>query len=150
MIWDLLSEIKMRVLMLLHFFKMISNLVFLTSSNDVLISQIVSTVSKSKESKLENMSREIESFIKNEFKSIEDNIKEKAKKISIVLIDSFFTKLNEPLESLTQKLKSEESILLEQINKFGSNDENRAELSVNIHKKIKKMNAISNKIQGLF
>jgi len=123
---------------------------FLTSSNDVLISQIVSTVSQSKESKLENMSREIESFIKNEFKSIEDNIKEKAKKISIVLIDSFFTKLNEPLEGLTQKLKSEESILLEQINKFGASDENRAELSVNIHKKIKKMNAISNKIQGLF
>jgi len=123
---------------------------FLTSSNDVLISQIVAEVSKSKESKLEEMSLSIESFIKNEFKSIEDNIKEKAKKISTVLIESFFQTLNEPLEMLSQKLKNEESILLEQINKFGTSEENRAELSVNIHKKIKKMNTIANKIQGLY
>ena len=123
---------------------------FLTSSNDVLISQIVVEVSKSKESKLEEMSLSIESFIKNEFKSIEDNIKEKAKKISTVLIESFFQTLNEPLEMLAQKLKNEESILLEQINKFGTSEESRAELSVNIHKKIKKMNTIANKIQGLY
>jgi len=96
------------------------------------------------------MSLSIEFFIKNEFKSIEDNIKEKAKKISTVLIESFFQTLNEPLEMLAQKLKNEESILLEQINKFGTSEESRAELSVNIHKKIKKMNTIANKIQGLY
>jgi GTP-binding protein EngB required for normal cell division len=123
---------------------------FLTSSNDVLISQIIDVVSKSKESKLHEMSRDIESFIKNEFKSIEDNIKDKAKKISTILIDTFLQTLNEPLEMLDQKLKNEESLLLSQIDKFGTNDENSAELSINIHNKIKNMNSMSNKIQGLF
>lgn len=123
---------------------------FLTSSNEVLVSQIVEAVAQSKESKLQELSRDIEAFIKNEFTSIEENIKEKAKKISAVLIDSFFITLNEPLERLDKKLKNEESILLEQINTFTTNEENRAEISVKIHKKIKKMNSIANKIQGLY
>jgi len=123
---------------------------FLTSSNEVLISQIVNVVAQSKESKLQELSRDIESFIKNEFTSIEENIKEKAKKMSAVLIDAFFITLNEPLERLAKKLKNEEMILLEQINKFTTNEENRAEISINIHKKIKKMNSIANKIQGLY
>jgi len=123
---------------------------FLTSSNEVLISQIVAQVAQSKESKLQELSRDIESFIKNEFTSIEENIKEKAKKISAVLIDSFFITLNEPLERLDKKLKNEELILLEQINSFGKNEDNRVETSVTIHKKLKTMNSIANKIQGLY
>jgi len=123
---------------------------FLTSSNEVLVTQIVNVVSKSKESKLEELSLHIEGFIKNEFKSIEDNIKKKAKEISIILIDSFFATLNEPLLSLEQKLASEEEILASQISKFNENEENKAEVSISIHKKIKKMNTISNKIQGLY
>jgi tRNA U34 5-carboxymethylaminomethyl modifying GTPase MnmE/TrmE len=123
---------------------------FLTSSNEVLVSQIVNTVSKSKESKLEELSREIESFIKSEFKSIEDNIKKKAKEISIILIESFFATLNEPLLLLEQKLSTEEDILGSQISKFNENEENKAEVSISIHNKIKKMNLISNQIQGLY
>ena len=123
---------------------------FLTSSNDVLISQIVNAVSKSKESKLLELSRKIEIFIKDEFVYIEENIKEKAKKISVVLIDSFFNTLNEPLFILTEKLKNEEEILSYQISKYSTNEEDRAQLSINIHKKIKNMNTISNKIQGLY
>ena len=123
---------------------------FLTSSNEVLVTQIVNAVSKSKESKLENLSRDIENFIKNEFKSIEDNIKKKAKEISIILIDSFFATLNEPLLHLEQKLSNEEEILASQISKFTENEENKADVSINIHKKIKKMNTISNQIQGLY
>lgn len=123
---------------------------FLTSSNEVLVTQIVSAVSKSKDSKLEELSRDIENFIKNEFKSIEDNIKKKAKEISIILIDSFFTALNEPLLLLEQKLTNEEEILASQISKFSDNEDNKAEMSINIHKKIKKMNMMANKIQGLY
>ena len=123
---------------------------FLTSSNEVLVTQIVNAVSKSKDSKIEELSREIELFIKNEFQSIEDNIKKKAKEISIVLIDSFFYTLNEPLLLLEQKLKNEEEILEHQISKFSDNEENKAELSISIHKKIKQMNQYSNQIQGLY
>ena len=123
---------------------------FLTSSNEVLVTQIVSAVSKSKDSKLEELSRDIENFIKNEFKSIEDNIKKKAKEISIILIDSFFTALNEPLLLLEQKLTNEEEILASQISKFSDNEDNKAEMSISIHKKIKKMNMMANKIQGLY
>ena len=123
---------------------------FLTASNEVLVTQIVNAVSKSKDSKIEELSREIENFIKNEFQSIEDNIKKKAKEISIILIDSFFTTLNEPLLHLEQKLKNEETILASQLEKFNENEDNKAELSINIHKKIKKMNNVSNQIQGLY
>jgi len=123
---------------------------FLTASNEVLVTQIVNAVSKSKDSKIEELSREIENFIKNEFQSIEDNIKKKAKEISIILIDSFFTTLNEPLLHLEQKLKNEETILASQLEKFNENEDNKAELSINIHKNIKKMNSVSNQIQGLY
>jgi len=123
---------------------------FLTSSNEVLVTQIVTAVSKSKDSKIEELSREIENFIKNEFESIEENIKKKAKEISIILIESFFTTLNEPLLLLEQKLSNEEEILASQISQFSANEVNKADVSINIHKKIKKMNNISNKIQGLY
>jgi len=123
---------------------------FLTSSNEVLVSQIVTAVSKSKDSKIEELSRDIENFIKNEFKSIEENIKKKAKEISIILIDSFFATLNEPLSLLEQKLSNEEEILSSQIAQFSANEENKAEVSIGIHKKIKKMNTMANKIQGLY
>ncbi len=123
---------------------------FLTSSNEVLVSQIVNSVSKSKQSKIEELSREIELFIKNEFTSIEENIKKKAKEISIILIESFFTTLNEPLLLLEQKLKNEEELLSSQISKSTNNEENKADISIAIHKKIKKMNSYANKIQGLY
>lgn len=123
---------------------------FLTASNEVLISQIVTAVSKSKESKLEELTREVGGFVKKEFKTIEDNIKEKANTVSNLLIDSFFKALNEPLLLLQQKLKNEEEILASQLSDFGVDGENRAELSINIHKKIKEMNVISNKIKGLY
>jgi len=123
---------------------------FLTSSNEVLVTQIVGAVSKSKDSKIEELSMDIENFIKNEFKSIEDNIKKKAKEISIILIDSFFATLNEPLLLLEQKLTNEEEILASQISKFSDNEDNKAEMSISIHKKIKKMNMMANKIQGLY
>jgi hypothetical protein len=123
---------------------------FLTSSNEVLISQIVSAVSQSKESKMESLSKEIGGYIQKEFKAIEDNIKQKANTVSNLLIDSFFEALNEPLNLLKQKLKNEEEILASQISGFDSTDESRAEQSINIHKKIKQMNVMTNKIKGLY
>jgi len=123
---------------------------FLTSSNEVLISQIVTAVSKSKASKMEDLSCDIELFIKNEFKSIEDNIKTKAKQISTILLESFFDTLNEPLIHLEQKLRNEEEMLFSQIEKFNINEDNKAEVSISIHKKLKEMNSMSNKIQGLY
>jgi predicted GTPase len=123
---------------------------FLISSNDVLISHIIKAISKSKQSKLLELSGEIEIFIKDKFIYLEKDIKEKARKISVVLIDSFFNALNEPLFIFKEKLKNEEKILFDQISKYSTNEEVRAELSINIHKKIKNMNTISKKIQGLY
>ena len=122
---------------------------FLTSSNEVLISQIVEAVSNSKASKLTQLDLEIESYIRNEFSSIEQDIKEKAKKVSKLLIDSFFQTLNAPLKAVEQKMINDEKIIQNQIKSFEENDNNRAELSINIHKKIKKLDATSNNIKGL-
>lgn len=122
---------------------------FLTSSNEVLISQIVNAVSTSKASKLTQLDIEIESYIKNEFTSIEQDIKSKAKKVSKVLIESFFQTLNAPLKTVEQKMINDEKIIQNQIASFENNDKNRATLSIDIHKKIKKLDAINNNIKGL-
>lgn len=123
---------------------------FLTSNNEVLISQVTDAVSKSKDGKLNELDREIEALIKNQFTSIEEDIKSKAKKVSNILIESFFTTLNAPLKSFEQKLKNDEEILQNQINSFEENDKNRAQLSIDIHKNIKKLENISTTIKGLY
>ena len=123
---------------------------FLTSNNEVLVSLVIEAVSKSKDSKLNELDREIEVLIKNQFTSIEEDIKTKAKKVSIHLIESFFTTLNAPLKSFEQKLKNDEEVLQNQINSFEENDKNRAQLSIDIHKNIKKLENISTTIKGLY
>ena len=122
---------------------------FLTSNNEVLISQVIEAVSKSKDSKMNELDREIEVLIKNQFTSIEADIKEKAKKVSSFLIESFFTTLNAPLKTFEQKLKNDEEILQNQINSFEENDKNKAQLSIDIHKNIKKLENVSKTIKGL-
>ena len=123
---------------------------FLTSNNEVLISQIIDAVSKAKDTKLNELDREIELLIKYKFTSIEEDIKVKAKKVSNLLIESFFTTLNAPLKSFEQKLKNDEKLLQNQISSFEENDKNRAQLSIDIHKNIKKFENISTTIKGLY
>ncbi len=122
---------------------------FLTSNNEILISQITGAVSKSKAAKLNELDREIENFIKGQFKGIEENIKTKANKVSNHLVETFFETLNAPLNRVKQKLEDEENILQNQIKSFEDNDKNRANLSIEIHKKIKNLKQISSDIKGL-
>ena len=122
---------------------------FLTSNNEVLISQIIDAVSKAKDSKMNELDREIELLIKNQFASIETDIKTKAKKVSTLLIESFFSTLNAPLKTFEQKLKNDEEMLQNQINSFEENDKNKAQLSIDIHNNIKKLENISKTIKGL-
>ncbi|MDN5111467.1 dynamin family protein [Aliarcobacter butzleri] len=122
---------------------------FLTSNNEVLISQIIDAVSKSKDSRINELDREIEALISTQFTSIEDDLKVKAKKVSNMLIDSFFTTLNAPLKQFEQKLKNDEETLQNQLNSFEENDKNKDFISINIHKNIKKLENISATIKGL-
>ena len=123
---------------------------FLTSNNEILISQVIDAVSKSKDSKLNELDRKIELLIKNEFASIEEDIKIKAKKVSNMLIETFIITLNAPLKTFEQKLKNDEETLQNQINSFEENDKNKAQLSIDIHKNIKKLENISKTIKGLY
>ncbi|MDK2040612.1 dynamin family protein [Aliarcobacter butzleri] len=122
---------------------------FLTSNNEILISQIIDAVSKSKDSKINELDREIEALVATQFTSIEDDLKVKAKKVSNMLIDSFFTTLNAPLKQFEQKLKNDEETLQNQLNSFEENDKNKDVISINIHKNIKKLENISATIKGL-
>ncbi|AXH10625.1 ATP-binding protein [Malaciobacter halophilus] len=115
---------------------------FLTASNDVLISKIVNAVSKIKVSKLESLDAQIKSFLEEEFKLIEESIKIKAKEVSEQLIDSFFETLNAPLKSFEAKLLSDEQILKEQLKSFEENDKNKDKISIEIHKKLKRLETI--------
>ncbi|WP_108063110.1 dynamin family protein [Poseidonibacter lekithochrous] len=122
---------------------------FLTGNNEVLINQVTTAVSKSKANKINELDREIESFIKDQFKSIEEDIKSKANKVSNILIESFFATLNAPLQAFEQKMLNDEEILQKQIGSFEQNNENRASMSIDIHKKIKKLDTVISNVKGL-
>lgn len=122
---------------------------FLTGNNEVLINQVTTAVSKSKANKINELDREIESFIKDQFKSIEEDIKSKANKVSNILIESFFATLNAPLQAFEQKMLNDEEILQNQIGSFEQNNENRASMSIDIHKKIKKLDTVISNVKGL-
>lgn len=116
---------------------------FLTSSNDVLISKIINEVNKSSAKKLPELDRAIEVFIKEQFSPIEKSIKEKANTISEVLIENFFKQIAEPLEVFEHKLKKDEKTLQNRIATFEENEANKDEMTIKIHKKIKKLETIS-------
>ena len=116
---------------------------FLTSSNEVLVSKITNEVSKSKESKLSELNRALENFIKEQFTSIENNISQKANSISQILIENFFSQIEEPLKIFEHKLKKDEKTLQERIANFEENEANKDDLTIQIHKKIKKLEAIN-------
>ncbi len=116
---------------------------FLTSSNDVLISKIVSEVQKSKANKLSELNKNIETYIKEEFSPIEKNILQKANSVSQVLIDNFFNEITEPLKVFEHKLEKDEKSLQERIATFEENEINKDKLTIEIHKKIKKLETIN-------
>ncbi len=116
---------------------------FLTSSNDVLISKIVNEVQKSKANKLSELNKNIETYIKEEFSPIEKNILQKANSVSQVLIDNFFNEITEPLKVFEHKLEKDEKSLQERIATFEENEINKDKLTIEIHKKIKKLETIN-------
>ncbi|MCT7522327.1 dynamin family protein [Aliarcobacter cryaerophilus] len=122
---------------------------FLTSNNEIMVNQIIVAVANAKEGKLNELDRNIEEIVKNQFKSIEDDIKTKAKKVSSLLIENFFDTLNAPLKEFEQRLINEEATLQEKISTFEDNEKNKAELSINLHKNIKKLENIMLNIKGL-
>ncbi len=122
---------------------------FLTSNNEIMVSQIINAVNGAKEGKLNELDRNIEEIVKAQFKGIEEDIKIKAKKVSSLLIENFFDTLNAPLRGFEQRLKNEEESLQNRIATFEENDKNKAELSINLHKNIKKLENIMLNIKGL-
>jgi len=116
---------------------------FLTSSNEILISKILNEINKSNVKKFSQLNRNIEKHIKKEFNFVEKTIKGKAKSISQLLIDNFFKCITEPLKTFQYKLKKDEEFLQEKIKNFEKNEKNKDTLTIEIHKKIKKLKAIS-------
>lgn len=76
-------------------------------------------------------------------------LKQKQKKVSSLLIENFFDTLNAPLKEFEQRLINEEATLQEKISTFEDNEKNKAELSINLHKNIKKLENIMLNIKGL-
>jgi len=123
---------------------------FLTSNNEILVNQIIEAVLDTKSGKINELDRTLSDIIKNEFKVIEDDIKTKANKVSSLLIETFFTTLNAPLKAFEQKLQNEEQSLQNQLSSFEQNNKNKAQLSINIHKNIKKLESILLTLKRLY
>ncbi|WP_419765827.1 MAG: dynamin family protein [Arcobacter sp.] len=121
---------------------------FLTSSNEVLINKIINEVAKSKENKLQELDRNIQEYIKDEFNPIEKNIKQKAENVSKLLIDNFFKQISEPLKVFERKLIKDEKTLQNRISTFEENDSKKDELTIEIHKKVKKLESINKELKS--
>ena len=119
---------------------------FLTSSNQVLISKILHEVNNSKANKLPELDRALEEIIKEQLSSIEQTIKSKAKAVSKLLIENFFITIAEPLKVFEHKLKKDEKLLQDRIENFEEKDKNKELVTIDIHKKIKRLETI---IKGL-
>ncbi len=115
---------------------------FLTSSNDILVSKIVTEVNKSSAKKLNELDRNLDNHIKDEFKPIEENIKQKITVVSEALIENFFQEIGEPLRVFEHKLKKDEKALHDRLANFEANEEKKDELTIEIHKKLKKLESI--------
>lgn len=122
---------------------------FLTSNNEVLVNQIIKAVSNSKENRLNELEIELGNSLKEQFSSIEDDIKSKAKVVSSMLIENFFKTLNEPLKAYEQKLINEEISISSKLDNFETDEKNKAEKSIEIHKNIKRLENILNLVKGL-
>ncbi|WP_419769016.1 MAG: dynamin family protein [Candidatus Marinarcus sp.] len=116
---------------------------FLTTSNEVLITKIVNEVSNSKANKLSELDRNIEKYIKDEFEPIESNIKEKTNSLAISLTENFFKELQEPLVVFEQKLQKDEKSLQNRIKTFEENEKNKESMTLELHKKIKRLELIN-------
>ncbi|OCL88062.1 dynamin family protein [Arcobacter porcinus] len=110
---------------------------FLTTSYDVLINLILKETNNAKESKLNELERELQNIIKLQFSPIVEDLQIKAKTLSKKLVEEFFKVLNAPVIAYEQKVKSDEEMLEKELLNFKENDENRAEQSIEIHNKIK-------------
>ncbi len=78
---------------------------FLTSNNEVLISQVINAVSKSKANKLNELDRELESYIKNQFVDIENDLKSKITKVTSLLIENFFENIKCSIKKSKTKIR---------------------------------------------
>jgi hypothetical protein len=121
---------------------------FLTSSNEVLINKIINEVAKSKENRLQELDRNIQVYIKDEFDPIEKNIKQKAENVSKILIENFFKQISEPLKVFEKKLIKDEKTLQSRISSFEENDSKKDELTIEIHKKVKKLESINKELKS--
>ncbi|OCL93888.1 dynamin family protein [Aliarcobacter thereius] len=122
---------------------------FLTTSYDVLINLILKETNSAKESKLNELERELQNIIKLQFSPIVEDLQVKAKTLSKKLVEEFFKVLNAPVIAYEQKVKSDEEMLEKELYNFKENDENRAEKSIEIHNKIKKLQDTLTYIKGL-
>lgn len=121
---------------------------FLTTSNDILITNILDELASAKESKLNQFNRLIEEHISNHFQELEGDIQQKASSISSLLIDEFIDKISKPIDILEQKLKKEEELLEKKLNGFDKNEEQKEEIRLDLHKKIKKLEKINKGLKG--
>lgn len=122
---------------------------FLTTSYDILINLIVKETNSAKESKLSELERALQDIIKTQFDPIVSDIQTKAKIISQTLIESFFKTLNAPVDTYEQKIKNDEKTLERELSNFKNNDENRATQSIELHKRVKKLEKTLEDIKGV-
>lgn len=115
---------------------------FLTSSNEVLISKVLDALNNTKASKLSEFDREIQTYIQEEFEPIENSLKDKINIISKQLIEEFFIQIGEPLRVFEHKLKKDEKTLQKRVSNFEQNEEKKDDLTIEIHKKLKKLESI--------
>jgi predicted GTPase len=120
---------------------------FITSNNDILISEILKTTSKSTLKSLENINSTIQNILKDNFSILNINLKNKITKISKNLLEDFFYIIENPIRDFEKKMYDEQKILKIRVeNSDNSNYEKNLELQ-KINNDILKLEQIEDDIK---
>ncbi|MGB5964348.1 MAG: dynamin family protein [Sulfurimonadaceae bacterium] len=116
---------------------------FVTSNNEVLVNRLTKLLSRSSIKTLAKVDQEMIAVIKEEFVYLEELIKSRAGTVSRSLLKTFFIRLKSPIQTLSQRLKSDEGVLRKQLISVTEDESSHSDRSLALHKKIKMIEMIA-------
>ena len=109
---------------------------------ELLITEILEAIDKSKPKQIHQLDTNIKQIIKNNLSNSELSITHKLNSATIKIVKVFFDILDKPIKSIIQKNENDEISLQNHIKLLQDTDDSRVQLSIDIYEKLKRLDAI--------
>jgi hypothetical protein len=121
---------------------------FLVTNNEVLISRLTRLLAKSSLKTLLKDDKKMAEVIQEAFVHLENFIKNRALEVSQLLLDGLFGRINHSIEGLLKRLDTHEALLQVCLSSIGEDEALRAQRSLELHKRAKRIELIAKRSQG--